>query len=1320
MKKLLVSLLLLLSFMAYSQQTKEYVPQPKYPELFKTIPPINNDAPHWVKLMYSKNVNFHQLKQAFQEYYKDKVFIKNTHTQNYKYFIRQVQNNQYLQKDGSIYIPITKQEQDKKTQQLLKERGLSNASSHFRGTNSSIWTPIGPFETCSGQNLVSSQANVYNFEQSTSNPDVLYASTETGGLFKSTDKGLHWFPIGDFFFTSGNVSAIAIDPTNENIVFVSRGRKLYKTTNGGNTWQEILDEYRLYINAIAISSINPQIIIIAGEQHIKRSVNGGQTWTNIFNDTGWDIKFKTDEPNTVFLLKYNPILNICGFYKSTDAGQTFTLKDNGWFNPPNGGSDAGARMTVTNADSNRIYAVLLGSTNDGIDDNGYIGIYRSDDAGESWIMPYDGNNDGTPDNIAGGPYSSTHWCLTGFNPTQTNYHQGFYNLDIEASDTDPDKFLVGFLNLYKSDNAGESYIEWGGYRCNNCGSGYRHPDIQDIDINGNDVWVSSDGGIDYYDADFAYVSSKKNGINGSEFWGLGQGWNEDVLVGGRYHNGNTAYYQTYTLGDFISLGGGEAATGYVNQGENRKTYYSDFYSGCELPITVSGDIRNIPNYTMFPTESYVLDKKSEVVTHPAYWNTIYLGKENKLWKSTDGGINFNLVHAFGNNNTDYVMSIEVSRTDPNLIYLTQKYHTKIWKSTDGGNTWTEINLPRSRNVMYISLNTNNELFLALTYGGTDPYKIYKSVNGGASWINLTTARLNGVRLQDVCTQLGTDGGVYVGSGRSFWYRNNTMSDWHYFSEGLPLIYHTITIMKPFYKKSKMRTAGNRGIWEIDFFEPSMPIAQPMVKNKNIDCYMDEIQFEDHSILNHSGATWQWSFPGASYISSTTVRNPIVKYPSYGSYDVSLTITDAQGHSDTKTIANFIEVGNNCDASILDSDNDTLSDSFENNVCTTNISSSNNLNSGENVIISNFEGNTSGVFNTKLNFLTTCTNETAQMRAYVDLDNQTILVTAYTHFGSTNTTDAVLNNNTSEVTSLSNAFSKIAVQLVNNNQTGEKNLILKVISNACNGTTKLGTSCMANIDYDGDGIPNYLDTDSDDDGISDTIETQVCNNIILSTPYFGSGVPETVVDFGNSTDGIYFVTINAETRCYHVTSLLKARINLQQQTITVIEYDHFGSDFNDNILGSGTNELVSTSSAFAKLKYKLEYNQTTSHYELIVEQVSNACGSFSRIDSGSCWSNLDTDNNGHIDYLDNPALSVDENSTFSKIIPYPNPTKQQTVGFKNLDTSYKFTLFDTSGKQLIYKTYKRGEKVDLKHLSSGTYFYQIETDNRIQNGKIIID
>ncbi len=561
------------------------------------------------------------------------------------------------------------------------------------------------------------------------------------------------------------------------------------------------------------------------------------------------------------------------------------------------------RNGVTNADPNRIYVALLGTDDSYQEDNNYIGIYRSDNAGESWHTPYDGNGDGKPDNEPGGPYNNSHWCLSSFGVTSGGYDQGYYNLDIAVSDTNPDKFLAVFLSLYKSEDGGVTYTKWGGYGCTGCGPKYVHPDIQEILINNNDVWVCSDGGLDYYNGNLDFVESRNNGLNGSDYWGFDQGWNDDVLVGGRYHNGNAAYYEVYPKGSFLALGGAEAPTGYVNQGENRKVYHSDI-AAKQLPEVITGTIIDISSLKKFPNENYYFSGKSEIINDPRYWNTIYLGKDNKLWRSKDGGDTFELVHTFGTVPIDLVKSIEVSRNNPNIIYLTQKVENsgKLWKSDNAGISWTEISIPASHNTMHLSLNTADQLFLALHNGGNSTDKVFRSNDSGNTWVNLTTNALNNERIEYIQVQEGTDGGVYLTSNSVVWYRNNTHNDWQLFSEGLPIHFYIKRIL-PFYKKGKIRIAGSRGIWERDFFEPSKPKSQPFTSKKNINCFEEIIQFEDYSILNHTGAHWEWSFPGASYVSSTTIRNPKVSYPTYGNYDVSLKITDVSGNSSIKTITN---------------------------------------------------------------------------------------------------------------------------------------------------------------------------------------------------------------------------------------------------------------------------------------------------------------------------------------------------------------------------------------------------------------------------------
>ncbi len=156
-----------------------------------------------------------------------------------------------------------------------------------------------------------------------------------------------------------------------------------------------------------------------------------------------DIEFKADDPSTVFVAVSNVAKNRFEIWKSTDNGLSFTPKTTGWYEPTNPDrplnwgiqGHQGAKIASSKADPNRLYALLLGLDKKG--DADFIGVFRSDNAGETWRMPYDQNKDGQPNNQYGGPYSSNHWCLTSINETKADYDQGWYNADIDVSDTNP-------------------------------------------------------------------------------------------------------------------------------------------------------------------------------------------------------------------------------------------------------------------------------------------------------------------------------------------------------------------------------------------------------------------------------------------------------------------------------------------------------------------------------------------------------------------------------------------------------------------------------------------------------------------------------------------------------------------------------------------------------------------------------------------------------------------------------------------------------------------------------------------------------------------
>jgi photosystem II stability/assembly factor-like uncharacterized protein len=859
-------------------------------------PALEPNAPDWAKEMLSSDPNVYLVKELYAKYYNANTYEKNNYTQYYKKWVRIAEK--YMNHEGKIRIPSAEAEMEQNQQHLNKLQSMQQ-----RG--GSLWTSLGPFETVWAvtNEKASWQVNVYCLDKSLSNPNVLYCGTEGSEIYKSTDNGLNWTCVSKNL-AMPSAEAIAIHPTNSNIVYFGGGNNLYKTTDGGNNWNIVYSLSGFECTDIIINPQAPNTVMACGKKGLIRSTDGGANWTSIYTDRVWDLEFKPGQPSIVYAAKNNPTGLICEFFKSTDGGATFSIRPNGWYASadPNR-QDGGARIAVTPANPEIVYTYLIGQSKSG--DNGFIGIWKSTDSGENWTLPH---------GQVGAPYSCTDannaaTCpfpnLATIGPTGT-YHQGFYNMDLAVSATDPDKLLIGGCSFWRSNDGGATFSGVGGYS----GSVPRiHPDIQDIVVRGNEVWMASDGGINMSTDFFQTHESRKNGITGSDYWGFGNGWNEDVMVGGRYHNGNSGRVSNYTTGTHIRLGGAENATGYVNPGNNRLVYLSDI-GNLLMPATLSSPITWMPS-GLYPNESYWASEYSDMVFSPSCYNTVWIGKENKIYRSDDGGVNYSLIYTFGNIAGDWIGPIEIGNEDEKTMYAIQfKYSnnsSQLWKTTDGGLSWTALTMPpgysRISNIV-ISPSNKNHIWLAYRQA-SNGNKIYRSTDGGANWTNITTAMLNGEGIQYMMAQAGTNGGVYLGTGKTVYYRNNAMPDWVIYADNLPVEISTMRF-RPFYKESKIRLASyGKGLWEAPLYEPS----QSLVCRASVDrmlafCKTDTFKFVDYSTINHTGATWQWTFQnGTPATASGWFVN--VTFGDTGTFKATLKITDANGLSATDTL--FVKV-----------------------------------------------------------------------------------------------------------------------------------------------------------------------------------------------------------------------------------------------------------------------------------------------------------------------------------------------------------------------------------------------------------------------------
>jgi photosystem II stability/assembly factor-like uncharacterized protein len=254
-------------------------------------------------------------------------------------------------------------------------------------------------------------------------PNVYYAGAASGGIWKTTDGGIHWSPIFDAQDVS-SIGALAVAPSNANIVWagtgepfirshISIGNGVYKSTDAGRTWTRMGLEASGRIGRIAIDPTNPDIVFIAAQGHsygpqqergIYRTTDGGRTWTRVLfvdeHTGGIDVVMHPADSHTLFAAMWQLEMHTwtresggpgSGLFVSHDGGTTWTrLQGHGL--PTHTIGKIGLAIARTNP--NRVYALI--ETGDGVPfhgqptDNGEL--WRSEDGGNDWrVVSYDRN-----------------------------------------------------------------------------------------------------------------------------------------------------------------------------------------------------------------------------------------------------------------------------------------------------------------------------------------------------------------------------------------------------------------------------------------------------------------------------------------------------------------------------------------------------------------------------------------------------------------------------------------------------------------------------------------------------------------------------------------------------------------------------------------------------------------------------------------------------------------------------------------------------------------------------------------------------------------
>lgn len=857
--------------------------------------------PEWVQLMYADDPDPGAVQAAYDAYYTTHPFEKNSHTQYFKRWKREL---------GHDIVPKDPQQRAGYGQNV---RDYLVATEDLASSRAANWSCIGPFDWDHGsaaKSYACGAAHVYTMEQSPLNANLMYAGTATCGVWKTTDKGLNWTNVTKGLVFPGVVQSIELDPAVQNTVYFGGGKDLWKTTDGGTNWNTIGDATfqgsEHDINDIVIHPANNLLLFVLSDQGLWRSVNGGTSFTQVQTGVWQELEIQPNDPDTVYAVKQ--VSNRTEFWRSANAGASFVQVGTGWPNPVGPNEQMRTEIAVSPASRSTVYALCTGAADGG---SGLYGVYRSTDRGATWTFRCCGTG-------PGGVASLSNPNLMGYSGTgEEDGGQYYYDVAFAVDPANANKLHVGGIHRWVSTDGGTTFTCPAAWSQSNEPE-YIHADIHDIRYFGTELWVGCDGGV-FFSTDGGNTFNKRMfGIAGTDFWGFGAGgWTgSNVMLGGTYHNGTLLKDNNVYTNGWVSTDGGDGIRGFMHPQYDRKALSDYGYK------TLSGD-RLVNNasatWSKQPNADYIIGHSSEVEWHPNLVNTAFLGKDSTLWRTDDEGASFTAVHDFG----EQVMRIEVAFNDPNTMYVctwTDWWGTKhVYRTVNGGVDWTDITptvaqLNGNEWVPYdiaVSATDPQTLWLVRTsmygdYPDHDGFVTYKSVNGGTTWTNTSTASLNGEWPTGIAHHYGINGGLYIGTRRAVYYRSDATGTWSLWNAGLPgRIFSTRLLIN--YRDGKIRNATDRSIWESALEAVAPPIANFSADRRTTNCIAPSVQFWDNSALRNIGATWSWSFPGGSPSTSSS-RSPLVTYSIPGAYSVSLTVMDANG-SNTRTIPGFITFQN---------------------------------------------------------------------------------------------------------------------------------------------------------------------------------------------------------------------------------------------------------------------------------------------------------------------------------------------------------------------------------------------------------------------------
>ena len=764
-----------------------------------------------------------------------------------------------------------------------------------------------------GPALMSGRIN--DMENHPTNDRIIYAGTAGGGVWKSNDGGTTFNSIFDDYCQS--IGAVTLDPNDpDNIIYVGTGETwprnsvsigdgMYKSVDGGSNWTKMGFEKSERIANIIVNPKNSKEIYVAvlgalwgdsEERGVYKTTDGGATWDKVLyvnQKTGCaDLAMDPNDPNTLYASMWEFRRTGWSFdsggensalYKSTDGGASWNKIHNGF---PKGKL---GRLAIAVAKSNPkiLYTVIEAEKDE------KKGLYRSDDAGNSWKQL---NND--------------------FGITV----RPFYFSRIVVDPKNPDVVVKGGLSGSISRDGGKTFKNLGNM----------HSDIHDItfDIHNSDrMYCGTDGGV-YRSWNGGTTMEIVENLPLSQFYHVSVDDAEPYNVYGGLQDNGSWYGPSSSPGginarDWNSVGYGDGFR--VLKHPTKNIIYSEM-QGAENVWRYDVDNKRDKTVQPLPQKGrpklrFNWNAPMAVSTHQPdrfYMGSQFLHKSENMgdtWKiispdlttndrtkqlqDNSGGLSKD---NSGAENHTTIFTIAESTLDENVIWAgTDDGNVQV--TQDGGATWTNTSmnitgLPKNTWCYHIEASVFNKgtayaVFDGHTMNDMNPYA-YKTTDFGKTWTNIITDEVTGFvrNIQEDYVNpdllfLGTEFGLYITIDGG--------KHWNKFTNNMPAVaVHFIDLQKRT-NDLVMGTHG-RGVIIIDDISPLREINQEVLQEKvHFFNTKPTVIYEESNFSGSFGGETQFVGPNPSR--AAQVKYYLKKRHTFGK--MTLEVQDMNGNVMTK-------------------------------------------------------------------------------------------------------------------------------------------------------------------------------------------------------------------------------------------------------------------------------------------------------------------------------------------------------------------------------------------------------------------------------------